>query len=60
MGGHQRLIEPFAGGGSIFLNAGLKTALINDNCSDLIKYLSAAPGECPRHYCEGVSIIPRL
>lgn len=34
--GHQRLIEPFAGGGSIFLNAGLKTALINDNCSDLI------------------------
>ncbi|WP_241576581.1 Dam family site-specific DNA-(adenine-N6)-methyltransferase [Rosenbergiella collisarenosi] len=34
--GHQRLIEPFAGGGSIFLNAGFKTALINDNCSDLI------------------------
>lgn len=34
--GHQRLIEPFAGGGSVFLNAGFKTALINDNCSDLI------------------------
>lgn len=34
--GHERLIEPFVGGGSVFLNAGFKTVLANDNCHDLI------------------------
>ncbi|HAF2404267.1 TPA: Dam family site-specific DNA-(adenine-N6)-methyltransferase [Salmonella enterica] len=33
--GH-RLIEPFAGGGSIFLNAGFDEAIVSDACQDLI------------------------
>ncbi|MER3254409.1 Dam family site-specific DNA-(adenine-N6)-methyltransferase [Salmonella enterica] len=33
--GH-RLVEPFAGGGSIFLNAGFDEAIVSDACQDLI------------------------
>ncbi|EDH6237499.1 DNA adenine methylase [Salmonella enterica subsp. enterica serovar Chester] len=33
--GH-RLIEPFAGGGSIFLNAGFDEVIVSDACQDLI------------------------
>ncbi|EQB1350995.1 Dam family site-specific DNA-(adenine-N6)-methyltransferase [Salmonella enterica subsp. enterica] len=33
--GH-RLVEPFAGGGSIFLNAGFGEAIVSDACQDLI------------------------
>lgn len=33
--GH-RLIEPFVGGGSIFLNAGFDEAIVSDACQDLI------------------------
>ncbi|HFG9865752.1 TPA: Dam family site-specific DNA-(adenine-N6)-methyltransferase [Salmonella enterica subsp. enterica serovar Onderstepoort] len=32
----RRLIEPFAGGGSIFLNAGFDEAIVSDACQDLI------------------------
>ncbi|EHK0699991.1 Dam family site-specific DNA-(adenine-N6)-methyltransferase [Salmonella enterica] len=32
----RRLIEPFAGGGSIFLNAGFKEVIAHDACEDLI------------------------
>lgn len=32
----RRLIEPFAGGGSIFLNAGFDEVIANDTCDDLI------------------------
>ncbi|MCE1279327.1 Dam family site-specific DNA-(adenine-N6)-methyltransferase [Enterobacter hormaechei] len=32
----RRLIEPFAGGGSIFLNAGFDEVIANDACEDLI------------------------
>lgn len=32
----RRLIEPFAGGGSVFLNAGFDEVIANDACDDLI------------------------